>query len=84
MQNPKIDRKLPKFINLLISPYLPFKGMPYCAYYSEPNVLDLVVRQAELIQGCQDGEAARWQRRNLIVVEPEPLQSRQAEKAISG
>ena len=37
MQNPEIDPKLLKFINLLISPYLPFKGIPYCAYYSEPK-----------------------------------------------
>ena len=28
MQNQKNDRKIPEFINLLISPYLPFKGDP--------------------------------------------------------
>ena len=38
VQKPKIHRKLAKFTNLLISPYLPFKGIPYCAYHSEPNV----------------------------------------------
>ena len=59
MQNPKIDRKLPKFINLLISTYLPFKGMPYCAYYSEPNVLDLVAREVEALRATAEGKGRR-------------------------